>query len=110
MMHRIPVSRLMVVGNISMPVGDNDLSSLFKLGGILLLRNVRVDCWTCSLCLFFLMLVQGPSGNSLQNRTRSTVAVKVLQLRVWTCLKRGCSAVTSRTPTELIVHPFVYCN
>jgi hypothetical protein len=105
MMHHIRVSRLMDVGNISMLAGDNDLNSSSRLGGILLLRNRRVGYWTCSLCLSFSMLVQGLFGNSLQNRTRSMVGVKVLQLPVWTCLKRECLAVTSRIPTELIVYP-----
>ena len=111
MMHRMRVSLLMDVGNISMPAGDNDSSSLSRLGGILRLRNVRVGYWICSSSLSFLMLVQGRFGNSRQNRTRSMVEVKVLQLQVWTCLKRGCLAVTSRIPTELTVRPyFVNCD
>ena len=103
MMRRTRVSHLMDAGNISMPEGDNDLRSLLKLGRRLLLKNVRVDYWTCLSYLSFLMPVQGLSGNSLQNRTKSMVAVKVLQLQVWTCLRRECLAVTSQIRTESIV-------
>jgi hypothetical protein len=100
---RIRVSPHMAVGNISTSVGDNDLSNSFNPGEILTHKRKVVDCWIYFSFPCFLMLEPAMSGNSLRNRAKSMAEVKVSQWEAWICLKRACSAVTSRIPTESIV-------
>ena len=65
--------------------------------------NAVGNYWICFLFLFFSMPEQGMFGNSQLNRTRNTDGAKVLPSPVWTCSRKGCSAVTSRILIEWIV-------
>lgn len=103
MILRIRVSHLMDVGSISMSVEDNVLNSSFSHGGPSTRGNELVDCWTCFLCLCFLMLEREIFGNLPQSRGKGMDEARDSLLEVWICLKRGCLAVTSRILTGWIV-------
>jgi hypothetical protein len=66
-------------GSILTLVGDNDLNSLFNRGGTFLWKNVHVDYWIYSLFQSFLMRELAIFGNSLLNKAKNMVEVKVSQ-------------------------------
>lgn len=77
MIPHIQIFPLMGVGNISTLEADNDLNSSLLLGEIFHGKNVRVDYWIFSLCLYSLTLGQAMYGSSQRKRVKSTGVVKV---------------------------------